>query len=228
MAISLSSILYNGLFTIQYLYNIVFYRHFGNCTTLSPFLPCTLWSILTLGAHLSHSRAPRTSEQGFSHLALQHSLAKVEVLSCLTSTVSSASLTFPRVLVFAFPSQVSFASKWLTHRNRHNKCGELRSWLRGVLLREIIYINVCMYVCTVVCKKIAAVHEKAHFCLFLVEIPLHFRKVFDRRQNRYLERDKHWKYVTICIICIAINFCMTTPPLVQNNSSAHSNTLGKF
>ena len=34
---------------------------------------------------------------------------------------------------------------------------------------------------TVVCKKIAAVYEKAHFWLFLVEIPLRFGKALNCR-----------------------------------------------
>ena len=81
-----------------------------------------------------------------------------------------------------------------------------------------------MYICV---QKIAAVHEKAHFWPFLVEISLNFGKALKFRWNKYLERDKHCKLVRICTICMTINFCMTTPP-VQNNSSAHSNTIGRF
>ena len=37
------------------------------------------------------------------------------------------------------------------------------------------------WVLTVVCKKIAAVYQKAHFWLFLVEIPLRFGKALNCR-----------------------------------------------
>ena len=98
---------------------------------------------------------------------------------------------------------------------------------------QITSLHFCVYALiyvdeyTVVCKKIAAAHEKALFWLFLLEIPLRFGKALNCRQNKYLEKDKHCKRVTICIICMTINFCMTTPPF-QNNSSAHSKTIGRF
>ena len=41
--------------------------------------------------------------------------------------------------------------------------------------------HICFATYTVVCKKIAAVHEKAHFWLFLVEISFRFGKALNCR-----------------------------------------------
>ena len=67
-------------------------------------------------------------------------------------------------------------------------CYEFNSFVATlIVLSDVVSMNVFYseilsdMLCnnTVVCKKIAAVHEKAYFWLFLVEISLHFGKALN-------------------------------------------------
>ena len=65
--------------------------------------------------------------------------------------------------------------------------------MRGHFPQKATNFRRSMYVCTVVCKKIAAGHEKAHFGFFIEEILLRFGEALNCRWNIYLERDKRCK-----------------------------------